>query len=92
MSIASSRSALISWAPPHESDRNGIITKYTINISAVETGEEFQLQLNSTTTSFTITTLRPYTTYHCIIAASTSVGIGPFSTTLSTLTPEDGLL
>lgn len=57
-------------------------------MSAVETGEEFQLTSN--TTSVNVTTLRPYTTYHCIIAASTSVGIGPFSTLVTLLTPEDG--
>ena len=57
-------------------------------MSAVETGEEFQL--TSRNTSITVTTLRPYTTYQCIIAASTSVGIGPFSTIVTILTPEDG--
>ena len=57
-------------------------------MSAVETGEEFQL--TSTTTSYNVTNLRPYTTYQCIIAASTSVGIGPFSTIVTILTPEDG--
>ena len=88
---ASSRSALFSWSPLHLSDRNGIITEYTINISVVETGEEFQLYLNSSITYVTVTTLRPYTTYLCSIAASTSVGIGPFSTILTFLTPEDGI-
>ena len=83
---------MFSWSPLHESDRNGIITEYTIGISAVETEEEIQLHLNSTTTSVTVTTLRPYTTYLCIIAASTSVGMGPFSTILSILTLEDGML
>ena len=91
VSSESSHSALFIWTPPHESDRNGIITEYTINISAVETGEELQLQLNSSTTSVTVTTLTPYTTHFCIIAASTSVGIGPFSTIISFLTPEDGI-
>ena len=62
--------------------------EYTINVSAVETREEFQL--TSRTTSITVTTLRPYTTYRCIIAASTSVGMGPFSTVVTILTPEDG--
>ena len=57
-------------------------------MSAVETGEEFQL--TSTTTFYTVTHLRPYTTYQCIIAASTSVGIGPFSTVVTIVTPEDG--
>ena len=64
------------------------MVEYTINVSAVETGEEFQL--TSPTTSLTVTSLRPFTTYRCIIAASTSVGIGPFSTVFTLVTPEDG--
>ena len=83
-----SRSALLQWEPPNEADRNGIVTEYIINVSAVETGEDFQLI--STNTSLTVTHLRPYTTYQCIIAASTSVGIGPFSTVVTVITPEDG--
>ena len=85
---ATSRSALLQWNPPNAADRNGILTEYTINVSAVETGEDFQLI--STNTSLIVTYLRPYTTYQCIIAASTSVGIGPFSTVVTVITPEDG--
>ena len=84
----SSRSALLTWDPPNAADRNGIIIEYTINVSAVETGERFHFM--STTMSITITYLRPYTTYLYIIAASTSVGIGPFSTVFTVVTPEDG--
>ena len=89
MQSTSSRSALLTWDPPNAADQNGIILEYTVNVSAVETGEEFQL--TSTTTSITVTTLRPYTTYLCIIAASTTVGIGPFSTVFTIVTPEDGM-
>ena len=49
-------------------------------------------QLTSTTTSLTVSTLQPFTTYFCIIAASTSVGMGPFSTVVTLQTPEDGTL
>jgi len=54
----------------------------------VGTGATFQLV--STTTSLTVFTLDPYTTYVCIIAAVTSVGIGPFSNPFTLSTPEDG--
>ena len=87
-SATSSRSAILTWDPPNPEDRNGIVTEYTINVSAVETGEVFQL--TSATTSLTVTLLRPFTTYRCLIAASTSVGIGPFSTVFTLVTPEDG--
>jgi hypothetical protein len=86
-SATSSRSATLMWDPPNPEDRNGIVIEYTINVSAVETGEMFQL--TSATTSLTVTLLRPFTTYRCLIAASTSVGIGPFSTVFTLVTPED---
>ena len=84
----SSRSAVLTWDPPNAEDQNGVIVEYTINVTAVETGEEFQFTSN--TTIFTITTLRPFTTYLCTIAASTSIGLGPFSTVFTLRTPEDG--
>lgn len=36
--------------------------------------------------------LRPFTTYYYIIAASTAIGRGPFSTVFTLLMPEDGML
>ena len=84
----SSRSAVLTWDPPNAEDQNGVIVEYTINVTAVETGEEFQFTSN--TTIFTVTTLRPFTTYLCTIAASTSIGLGPFSTVFTLRTPEDG--
>ena len=70
--------------------QNGIIILYTINVTVADSGEMFQL--TSTTTSLTVSTLQPFTTYFCIIAASTSVGMGPFSTVVTLQTPEDGML
>ena len=85
---SSSRSAVLTWDPPNDEDQNGVIVEYTINVTAVETGEEFQFTSNIT--MLTVTTLRPFTTYLCTIAASTSVGLGPFSTVFTLRTPEDG--
>ena len=70
--------------------QNGIIILYTINVTVADSGEMFQL--TSTTTSLTVSTLQPFTTYFCIIAASTPVGMGPFSTVVTLQTPEDGTL
>ena len=84
----SSRSASISWSPPPADQWNGIILLYVINVTVVETGQTFQL--NSTTTSLTVSTLQPYRNYICIIAAVTSVGTGPFSARFTLTTPQDG--
>ena len=83
----SSRSAVFSWDQPLPEEQNGIITGYGIRIIVVETGEI--LQLSSDSTSLTVDTLSPFTTYQSIIAARTSVGVGPFSSTFTLRTPED---
>lgn len=83
----SSRSATLSWSPPLPENQNGIITNYIINASIVPSRETFQLISESTVLE--IDTLIPHTTYDILIAASTSVGSGPFSTEFVLHTSED---
>lgn len=87
-SILTPRSAVLSWQAPLLEDRNGIIISYTINLTSLNTG--LTQQLISTTTNLTLTNLAPFTTYTCIIAASTAIGLGPFSNTINIQTPETG--
>jgi len=80
------------WEPPPPENQNGNITHYVINASvvAVDSPEIFQRLSDSTT--LTVNDLIPFTTYLLIVAASTSVGIGPFTPILTVQTPEDGEL
>ena len=87
-SASSTRSANISWNPPQADEQNGIIINYLINVTVVGSGQTFQL--SSTTTFLTVSTLLPYRTYLCIIAAVTSVGVGPYSIPFILNTPQDG--
>ena len=57
-------------------------------VESLTTGEENEY--TTTNTNITVTNLSPYTTYVWTIAASTSVGIGPNSTAINVLMPEDG--
>ena len=84
-----SYSISLRWEPPLPSDRNGRIVSYLINVTAVETGETFEINTTYTTLSLSLP-LSPFTTYEFIVAASTGVGPGPFSQAISVLTPEDG--
>ncbi len=84
----SARSAVITWDPPYEQDHNGIITHYTVNF--IEAGTERMFSFRSSTTSVTATSLKPYTFYSVGIAASTSVGVGPFSVFITVETLQDG--
>ena len=84
----SSKTSTLTWDPPNFEDRNGIIIDYVINITSAHTNETTEYASNTTT--LTLTTLSPYTTYYCIVAARTSVGTGPFSSVLRFQTPPDG--
>ena len=86
--IASSTVIMFSWNPPPAPDQNGVIIFYSLNITLLATGEV--LQYTSPTTSITISGLKPFSTYSYIIAASTSVGLGPVSPVFNITTPEDG--
>ncbi len=86
--VTSPTSVYLSWEPPPDENHHGVIIQYVINVTVVETGERFQL--TSETTYLEVTNLRPYRTYVCVIAAATSVGLGPFSSTVVVQTPEDG--
>ena len=84
----SSRMSTLSWDPPNYEDRNGVIIGYVINVTNTRRNET--LQYTSNTTALTLSTLSPYTTYYCIVAARTSVGTGPFSAVITLRTLQDG--
>ena len=83
-----STSLQLNWEPPAREKRNGIIRKYLINATALESGEHFQWL--SITTSLVVSGLHPHYHYNLIIAAITTGPSGPFSDVHSVLTPEDG--
>ena len=67
----------LSWAPPPVLDQNGVITSYVVKVCALETDTvwtmfalEESIQIGSLNLSYS---------YNFTVAASTSVGIGPFS-------------
>lgn len=81
-------SAILTWEPPPEDGQNGVIIQYIIEVTILETNQTIFLYSN--TTYLVVNTLRPYRTYVCIIAARTSVGIGPFGPQFTLVSPEDG--
>ena len=83
-----SRSALLTWDPPLPEEQNGIIINYIINVTEADSGVSFQLF--SANTSLLVESLLPFTSYNLLIAASTSVGTGPFSRLLTLQTLQDG--
>ena len=80
-------SITLEWQPPLLSQQNGKITTYTVQV--VQLGET----LSTVTTSglrLTISSLLSNSFYSFMVAASTVVGIGPYTTpslTVRTLSP-----
>ena len=47
--------------------------------------------LTTDSSGMNVTSLHPYYTYNCTVAAETSVGIGPFSSPVVIRLPESGM-
>ena len=82
-----STTLVLSWQPPPLDNQNGIIVNYTANVTESETGTIFFVV--TATTTITLSSLHPYYTYSCIVAAVT-IDIGPFTAPVSLEMPEDG--
>ena len=87
MTSEDSRSLQLSWRPPANRSRNGIIQRYIVNITELDTGSTFQLETNDL--FIVVDNLHPYYQYSCTVAAET-VGLGPFSVAVIIGLPEDG--
>ena len=87
VAVDSSRSLTLNWSPPLLLDANGIIVDYTITVISNSGNSSFQI--GSSTTSYTLTSLRPYVRYTCLVAAHTVIGRGPFSSQFTITTPEE---
>ena len=85
-SVQDSMTILLSWDQP-EGRHNGIIREYRVNITEVETGRVFQEVF--ATRNAVVNGLHPDYTYQWRVTAFT-VEEGPYSTSSSITTPEDG--
>ena len=84
--VLSATSVTLSWDEPSPEQKNEIIIGYIIYFLSLEDYSNFNF--TSTFTSLTVTTLKPYHTYVCFIAAQTEAGTGPFGNHLFFRMPE----
>ena len=87
VSPLSSTSVWLSWGLPNPEDRNGIIRQYIIHVE-LPFGEVPSILTASS--SFTVSALRPFTTYLFSVAAIT-IGVGPATERISVQTFTDGM-
>ncbi|XP_067137945.1 roundabout homolog 1-like isoform X3 [Centruroides vittatus] len=76
-------SAAVSWSPPPPQHRNGILQGYTIHIMGNSSSLHSNITTNATTTSFTLYNLTASSVYTIRAVARTSVGMGPFTSSVS---------
>ena len=86
----SSTSILVTWDSPLESEQNGVIISYTVAYVNLNRSGDQQISLSTTQRQLSITGLQEYEEYSFTVAATTTVGQGPFSDTSSTFTFQDG--
>ena len=89
VSAEDSRTLQLTWQPPENRSRNGIIQGYHINITELNTYTTFIYVLEATELSLVVDNLHPYYSYSCVIAAET-IELGPFSVAVIIELPEDG--
>ena len=81
------RTITMSWDPPQPDQRNGIIQRYAVNITTL-TDQQTVFHSLLTSTSHTVDSLRPYSSYSCAVAAETGAGRGSHITQIIHM-PED---
>ncbi len=86
----SPRTIVIRWSVLADEEWNGNSIGFKIEIIEAESGStRLRTVGNRAATSTTISSLKPYYTYHCRLAAFNSVGTGPYVNNSITL-PQDG--
>jgi len=75
------------WDTIAPENRNGILRHYLVSVLEVETNE--MSTYTAVSTQVNISSLHPYYTYTCNVAAVTN-RVGPFSQFISIITPQEG--
>ena len=85
--VSKSKTSLtVSWKPPEEKFRNGIVNKYKVCYSTK--GSRERCKDGVSTTSYSIKKLKPATKYFVRVSAGTIPGYGVHSKNYSNITNE----
>ena len=82
----------VSWAQVEPIHQNGIITVYEVDYQPMDDfGTEGVTVVNTTNTTIVLMDLHESVQYNITVRAFTSVGGGPFSNPVASVTHEDGI-
>ena len=96
--VISSSVIQLEWKPPVDTEINGIISNYLIDVTPLndfngQINSSMQLNTSSDGTSFNITDLEAFLEYNMTVSAENSAGVGPPSSPdTSATTEQDGEL
>ena len=83
----------VAWLEVDQIHRNGIITVYEVDYQPMnDFGSEGVSRVNTTNTIIVLTDLHESIQYNITVRAFTSVGPGPFSSSVASVTHEAGML
>ena len=85
------RNMTFSWSPPAPTERNGVITGYSLSCVPVSGGGSSITMQYTAAGTFTLAGFTPATSYNCSISASNSQGSGPVAY-VDVTTLDDGEL
>ena len=71
--VAGEREVVFSWSPPPVTERNGVITSYTLSCSPSPSS----LPQSPSSGPLTVAGFSPHTSYSCSLVASNTQGSGP---------------
>lgn len=81
----------LQWSPPPTNTINGVPLDYVISYGPANNREpRTRISTGDTRTRYEFTNLEPYTAYSFQVAVRNSIGMGPYSGTVSTVTATDG--
>ena len=86
--VRSSTLVVFTWVAPPAIDQNGVITYYVVKLHEIET--DIVWTFFAVDEDINIGSLHPFYYYDCTVAASTSVGTGPRSTSIRIQMEEAG--
>lgn len=74
-----STSVDVTWLPPPEGTRNGVIIAYVVVFGLANSNTPLGSADVSDSLQYTVANLQPYTQFYVKVAAKTSAGVGPYS-------------
>ena len=91
MDVISSTEILLMWQPPASEIQNGLVRLYIVIVFEVQTNTNYSYTVTSEDPALQMESLHPYYDYVCSVTAVT-IGPGPYTSSLTVRTFEDGEL